>query len=886
VLSDAALAHLTAALTDRYRIERELGAGGMATVYLAQDLKHQRSVAIKVLRPELAAVIGAERFLREIKTIAALQHPHILGLIDSGEVQGTAYYVMPFVEGESLRDRLNREKQLPIGDAVRIATEVAAALDYAHRRGVIHRDIKPENILLHDGSALVADFGIALAVSSAGSTRMTETGMSLGTPHYMSPEQAMGERDITPRSDIYGLGCVCYEMLCGEPPFTGPTAQAIVARVMTEEPRSLTQQRKSVPPHVEAAVRTALEKLPADRMASAADFAAALANPAYTPPSETAAQSAGRRNLTRAHRLTGRPGLTAVLSGLLLGALGLAAGWRLARPHAEPARKVEFVLALPDSARYVDTFGRSVAVAPDGSALVYTGGSGGQHRLFLRRLDQQEPTPIPGSEGGYMPFFSPDGEWIGFVANQRLMKVRLSGGTSTMIVQLLGNVVAGATWGAKDDIVLEDVAGLSRIKASGGRLEQLVPQDTVHALLEWPSFLPDGDAVLCSVTGYDGTSKLAVVTVPGGQLTVFDDVAGTDPRFVPPGTVVWMSPDGVMLAAPLEVNRRRFTGKPVPVIEGIVQELRGAKVAIGPGIAVRVEGTSRRDQLLRLDRSGVARIEMREGLDFGSPRFSPDSRRIAFVTGQLGGELWVADRARGTRQRLALPGTALGPEWSRDGRRLLFGYNTSAVTTSYWDVYAASADGSGIAEPLVASPQNEFPGGWSAAGDLVFWRSTQNRGDILYRDSAGTEHPFAASAADERSPVLSPDGRWLAYVSDESGRREVYVRPFPTGAGRRQISSDGGIEPRWTKHGREIVYRDRGWFLAVPVVPGVEFGMGGVDSLFQGSYRLSGARAEYDVSPDGAEFLVIGLPAESRTLSVTLNPLDHLPGNLLPTAKP
>src|SRR4051812_9160033 len=236
---------LRTALGDRYRLERELGQGGMATVYLAEDLKHRRRVAVKVLRPELAAVIGAQRFIREIKTIATLQHPHILGLIDSGEVDGTAYYVMPFVEGESLRDRLRREKQLPITDAVRLATEVAGALDYAHRHGVIHRDIKPENILLHDGSALVADFGIALAVSSAGGgSRMTETGMSLGTPHYMSPEQAMGDRDITARADVYALGCVTYEMLIGDPPFTGSTAQAIIAKVMTEKPVSLQRQRE------------------------------------------------------------------------------------------------------------------------------------------------------------------------------------------------------------------------------------------------------------------------------------------------------------------------------------------------------------------------------------------------------------------------------------------------------------------------------------------------------------------------------------------------------------------------------------------------------------------------------------------------------------------
>ena len=291
-MDDPVLQRLAAALADRYRLERELGAGGMATVYLAQDLKHDRKVAIKVLRPELSAVIGAERFLREIKTIATLQHPHILGLIDSGEVNGTAYYVMPFVEGESLRDRLHREKQLPIADAVRLATEVAAALDYAHRHGVIHRDIKPENILLHDGSALVADFGIALAVLAArGGSRMTETGMSLGTPHYMSPEQAMGEREITARSDVYALGCVTYEMLSGDPPFTGSTAQAIIAKVMTEKPASLQRQRERVPDAVEDAVLTALEKLPADRFATAAEFAEALrghagndAAPASAPP--------------------------------------------------------------------------------------------------------------------------------------------------------------------------------------------------------------------------------------------------------------------------------------------------------------------------------------------------------------------------------------------------------------------------------------------------------------------------------------------------------------------------------------------------------------------------------------------------------------------------
>jgi dipeptidyl aminopeptidase/acylaminoacyl peptidase len=314
------------------------------------------------------------------------------------------------------------------------------------------------------------------------------------------------------------------------------------------------------------------------------------------------------------------------------------------------------------------------------------------------------------------------------------------------------------------------------------------------------------------------------------------------------------------------VKRRQFSGKPVPVVETVVADFRSAKIAIGPGVVVRVEGTSKRSQMLRMDRNGVSRVEMSGELGYTTPRFSPDGRRIAFVTDFLGGGLWVMDRARGSRQRLALGKQALGPEWSRDGRRLTFGY----ILDTSWDIYAASADGSGTLERLVGSTDTEFPVGWGINGELVFWRTTLNRGDIFYRDAAGTEHEFAVSKADERSPVLSPDGRWIVYVSDESGRREVYVRPFPAGEGRWQVSSEGGIEPRWSKYGREIVYRDRGWFLGVQVIPETEFRVGVVDSLFQGPYIISGVRAQYDVSADGSELLVVGVPPESRTINITL----------------
>jgi serine/threonine protein kinase len=321
------LERLTASLADRYRIDRELGAGGMATVYLAEDLKHNRKVAVKVLKPELAVAIGAERFLAEIKTTANLQHPHILALHDSGEVNGTVFYVMPYIEGESLRDRLDREKQLPVDDAVRIATEVADALQYAHEHGVIHRDIKPENILLQRGHAVVADFGIALAASKTGGARMTETGMSLGTPTYMSPEQAMGAREVDARTDIYSLGCVLYEMLVGEAPFVGPTAQSIVAKVITETPKSLTGQRHTVPPHVDATVQKSLEKLAADRFASAAAFAESLRD------GGSALRASGHRSAYPAAESRSTSGNvarwgTALLVGAVLIAAAYAAGRR------------------------------------------------------------------------------------------------------------------------------------------------------------------------------------------------------------------------------------------------------------------------------------------------------------------------------------------------------------------------------------------------------------------------------------------------------------------------------------------------------------------------------------------------------------------------------
>ena len=414
---------LTTALADRYRLERELGAGGMATVYLAQDLKHDRHVAIKVLKPELAAVLGAERFVVEIKTTAALQHPHILPLFDSGTADGFLYYVMPYIKGETIREKLNRETQFGVEEAVRIAREVADALDYAHRHGVIHRDIKPENILLHDARPMVMDFGIALAVSAAAGGRMTETGLSLGTPHYMSPEQATAEKEITPRSDIYSLASVLYEMLAGQPPHIGGAAQQVIMKIITDTPRPVNELRKNVPPNVVAALSKALEKLPADRFENAKAFSDALANPTFATTTGAGA------SMTRVSGVPRRL-FWATVAVALISSAGFV--WSVRRPAA--ARELtRLSLAFPDSQQVTgDGFFR-LALSPDGRAIAYVGPgtSASSTRLWVRRLDQLRASPLAGTDGAMNPSFSPDGKHIAFVSGTPRGRARHSRGRRT-----------------------------------------------------------------------------------------------------------------------------------------------------------------------------------------------------------------------------------------------------------------------------------------------------------------------------------------------------------------------------------------------------------------------------------------------------------------------
>ncbi len=861
---------LTAALADRYRVERELGAGGMATVYLAHDLKHERDVAIKVLHPDLGAALGGDRFLSEIRTTARLQHPHILPLLDSGDVEGLLYYVMPLVTGETLRTRLERERQLPVDDAVRIAREVAEALGYAHGLGVIHRDIKPENILLQGGHALVADFGIALAVQTAAGQRMTQTGLSLGTPQYMSPEQAMGERGIDARSDVYALGAVTYEMLVGEPPFTGPSVQAIVARLITEEPRSIAAQRKAVPEHVEAAVMHALEKLPADRFATASGFGAALAD--GTAPR---ARTTVMRSAPRLSRRRGALALVAVGAAGI--ALGLAAGWATSSRGKHPVPPVlRYAMPLPDSAAIDDANAAALAYAPDGSRFAYVSRAG----LMLRSVDQLEAVPVLGAGRGSSPFFSPDGNWLGYSDGARLLKVSLAGGAPVVICESCAGYQF--QWGSDDTVRYHTAPPgnlnsrvLMAVAARGGSARELANPHSSAEAYRGSVLLPGTRTVLFGL--FTGTSsRLAALDLGTGHITRFDQ-PGFSPQWVDAGYVVVGTPGGSLLAVPFDRKRARPSGPPVTIARDVVQpDVFAARAAVsrsGAIIYTQGGGALRRD-LLIVSRAGqVTRIPSEPRI-FANPRISPDGRRLAVgVTDPttLTRDVWIADLAQYTWSRLTTDGLSDRPIWTPDGRRLVYSSND--------DLWWMASDGSGKSDSLMVANGSRFGGTVTADGRAVIYAELASERQGIRRlvfDSAPASEQLLPGSFGEAAPALSPDGRWLAYQSDETGRPEVYVRPYPGLGARVSISLQGGAEPAWAPSGRELFYRTGDSLVAVTLDAGAAIAVTARRTLFAGSFMSGSGFREYDVAPDGNHFIFLSGGRGRSTLIGVQNLFENL----------
>jgi len=872
---------LASALAVRYQIERQLGQGGMATAYLAQDLKHDRKVAIKVLRPELAAVLGADRFVQEIKTTANLQHPNILPLFDSGEASGFLHYVMPYVDGETLRDKLNREKQLGIQEAVRIAMEVAEALDYAHRQDVIHRDIKPENILLHDGRPLVADFGIALAVSAAAGGRMTETGLSLGTPHYMSPEQATGEKDITRRSDIYSLGAVLYEMLTGDPPHTGSTAQQIIMRIVTDETRPVSEIRKSVPPNVGMAVAKALEKLPADRFDSPKSFGEALTDPHFTSATTRVTASSRRRWSWNRQNAS----LVAVV-----GIMTVAAAWGWLRPPPPAPTVVRFTVPVPGG--FQTSFGEpNLAVDPAGQTLVYPVG----WLLYARRIGDWDAFPLPGTERAEGVFFSPDGRSVGFWQDGALKRVSLDGAPPTVIDPNAG-VVMGASWGEDGSIVYAPyfgTNGLFRVASDGGT-DPIQITNVADSLGEtghrWPTILPGGRQIVYTTTGRSGGWDDASIIVhdldTGRHKTLRQGV--TYARYLPTGHLLFVEATGAILAAPFDLGDLDIVGSSVAV----VPQVRLMAVSGGATYAVSNNGTLTfvRDSiwttksLMWRDRTGRTQGQLGPGLYGNYVTVSPDGRRVALtIRSARNDDIFWIDVETGERQRASIDlAEDETPIWSPDGARIAYSSQGPGHTQR---INVMSAVAGSMPTLLYEGANHIHLSSWSPDGRwlALFEFHPERASDIwaLSLDSTSTLLPIDTTAFDTRDAAFSPDGRWVAYSrGNEIGRHDLWVASFPDPTYRQPITTTGGVGPRWSPDGRELFFFRGDTLMVIPVSTGASFRLLGSPRavLRAPDMAFNDLSPDYAISPDGSRFLFVtdNADAAPKEIHVVLNFFEEL----------
>ncbi len=856
---------LNTALEGRYRIESELGEGGMATVYLADDIKHERKVALKVLKPELAAMVGAERFLAEIKTTANLTHPHILPLHDSGEAGGFLFYVMPFIEGETLGEKIEREKQLGVEDALALTRKIADALDYAHENGVVHRDIKPANILLSQrGEPLVADFGIALAVAQTGAGRITETGLSLGTPYYMSPEQMSGDRDVDPRSDVYALACVLYEMLAGDPPFSASTAQAVLVKILTSDAPSITDVRRTVPPHVDSALARALEKLPADRFASAAEFAAALSDESFTyqaRPQTPVASPTPEPVAASAAASPARPWYRDLRSLVAALAIGLAA-WGWLRPTAQPAPTTRTQISLGDlELTPLD----EIVVSPDGSRFAVIASVDGQRSLYWRDAAEENFRVIPGTEAAREgASFSPAGDWIVFATSSpdALMKVSLSGGAPTPVVPS-GDVMPRLPhWGDAGMIVFTGPSGMFLVPETGGEPVLLLESGWIS-----PSLLPGGRAVIGNRLG-GGIMLLDLETDSVRELIP----GGIDAKFVETGHLLYVDGAGGLWAVQFDPARGEVLGRAVPVLEGLSAALiarysvsRNGTLVYGAG-GLGGAGLFE-DRLLVLDLEGNEEPTPLEPRRFAGPRWAPDGESVAYSASEPGEEagsanIYTYNVVRRTIPRpLTVEGSNVNPVWSPDGTRVAFASVRDG--TEGFDLFVKTVTDDSPPEMIVSLPGPQFPAQW-LSNDLVIFTSGQGPARDLWMVDLSSDSavlsPYLETEARLGAIRVSPDGDLAAYMSDESGTNEVYISSFPVARQPEIVSQGGGAAPLWSPDGNTIYYwtlgplSGRRSLIAARIERGPPFVVVSRDTVLAGRYRAGGS-----LHPDGDK-LVISQP--------------------------
>ena len=830
-------------------------------MYRGRDVRLDRIVAIKVLPAGFDSHRERlERFEREARAASRLNHPHICTLYDVGETDGVHYLVLEYMEGESLAQRIARGR-LSLDEALRLGCEIAEALDHAHRHGVVHRDLKPGNVVLTKVGAKVLDFGLArLRKDGAGdilesrasteARELTAEGMILGTLPYMAPEQLEG-KETDARTDLFALGAVLYEILSGRRPFEGSSQASLIAAILSSEPPSLPLE-PPLPRAVDRVVRKCLAKDPDKRWQSARDLADELRWIGESSGAEVS--TPGRKS--RAH------GLAAGI-GILIGVVGFGLGlWSSLRPEA-PRPLVRSVLPIaPAESLILLSAATSLSISPDGRNVVFAASREGIPRLYIRALDRREAATLPGTEGGSNPFFSTDGLWIGFFVDSTLKKLALSGGAPVSLCTPCAGL--GSSWSRDGTIVMGAGRwGLRAVSTSGGATRPLTSADKERdeRTLRFPEVLPGGKAVLFTAGGWKedtfDDARTEVLSLATGEKKVLIE-GGTYARYAPTGHLVYARA-GALFAVAFDLDRLEVTGAPVPVLEGVATHPNngGAQFAVSSeGTLVYMPGRamSMSHRLVWVDRSG--RIERLGEIErpLASPRLSPDGERLALLVDGALAHLAVYDISRGTLSRLTfeenVPDTGT---WTPDGRRLTFPWQLSGAPI---DMFWQPADGSGSPESLGPG----VPGSWSPDGKTLAYvhydSSFQQDIWLLPIEGERKPRPLLEERSNQYSPEISPDGRWLAYESEESGRLEVYVRAFPGLEQKKQISANGGVYPRWSRDGRELFYlegEDRLMVSRITTLPALAATRAAV--VFEDKERRY-LKLGYDVAPDGRFVMV------------------------------
>ena len=910
-----------------YEILAPLGAGGMGEVYRARDTKLNRDVALKVL-PEVFARDAERmaRFRREAQVLASLNHLNIATIYGLEESNGHCALVMELLEGPTLAELLEtRNSKFEIRkadptpatgfdlgsssfDPLHIAKQIAEGLEYAHERGIIHRDLKPANVKVRpDGTVKILDFGLAKALEespAAGSINISPTisaaatreGLILGTAAYMSPEQARG-RAVDRRSDIWSFGAVLFEMLSGRQAFPGEDVSHTLAAVIMKDP-DWDALPPSTPAGIQRLVRRCLTKDPRQRLRDIGDARIAIEEALTGSPDVGAIRELSLQAISPPAWRRALPWTLAAISTLALLALTIGVVMRTPRPSIRPIARVVVTLPPPDRLALEQT--PVVSLSPDGSRLVYVANHGGSTQLYVRAINRFEAAPIPGTGGAESPFFSPDGQSVGFFTEGKLKRVSISGGAPLTLCSAPLN--RGATWGPDDTIVFAPsiTSGLFRVSAGGGTAKPLTVPDRKKGELghRWPEILPGGKAVLFTIwTGAGGsfdTAQIDVLSLETGEQRVLVE-GGAYAKYVSTGHLVYARAGG-LLAVPFDLERREVTGSPVSISENVnMSPLSGVAefTLSGEGSLAYVPGVSSVSErtLVWVDRKGALRPLVAPPRPYLTPRLSPDGGWLAVGIQVTNPGLWLYDLARGTLTRLTASNLAPLPIWAPDGKHVTF----LSAPSGAMDLYSIAADGSGAAEPLTTTSEKyRMPSSWSPDGrTLAFTEVDAATGFhiwLLSLEGDRKARPFLQTASDEGAPAFSPDGRRLAYQSDESGRSEIYVRPFPGPGGKIQISTEGGTQPMWARNGRELFYRNGDKMMVTSLETKPVFAAFKPKLLFEAHYEtgFSTLDRDYDVSPDGQRFLMIkGSEQESAPtqLNVVLNWSDEL-RRLAPAGKP